>query len=100
MVEVIWTEPAVQDLEGVAEYIVLEKPLAANHLVAEVLSKVENLRAHPRMGKCPQELPASQYRELTVPPCRIFYRQEKNIVYILHVMRGERLLRAYLLEQR
>ncbi|MFW6261598.1 MAG: type II toxin-antitoxin system RelE/ParE family toxin, partial [Spirochaetota bacterium] len=49
----------------------------------------------------PEELPATPYREVIVPPCRIFYRAEEDAVLILHVMRleRERLLRSFLLEQ-
>jgi toxin ParE1/3/4 len=35
-----------------------------------------------------------------VPPCRIFYRIEGHTVFILYVMRSERLLTRFLLEER
>ena len=34
MAEVIWTEPAIQELDAIAEYIALDNPVAASHLVA------------------------------------------------------------------
>ena len=61
---------------------------------------IERLAEHPFSGKKVEELPDSPYREVVVAPCRIFYRLDKNTVYILHVMRGERLLRDFLLEER
>ena len=100
MARLIWTEPALLDLDNIAEYIALDDPLAASRYVQKVFDRVERLGPHPQSGKRPPELPRSPYRELVVPPCRIFYRVEKTTVYVLHVMRSERLLRSYLLNQR
>lgn len=33
MAELIWTEPALQDLDAIADYIALDKPEAARQLV-------------------------------------------------------------------
>ncbi len=100
MAHLKWTEPALSDLDAIAEYIALDKPDAASRLVQNVLNKTERLEAHPNSGKRPPELKRTHYRELIVPPCRIFYRVEKDTVYILYVMRAERLLRQHLLELR
>ena len=43
MAEVIWTEPALQELDAIAEYIVLDNPAAASHLVQDVFDKTERL---------------------------------------------------------
>ena len=98
MVELIWTEPALQDLDTIADTIALDKPDAARKLVARVFKKVESLKRFPRLGSSPQELPGMPYQQLVVPPCRILYRIEKKKVFILHVMRGEQLLRPGLFE--
>ncbi|MEQ5834902.1 type II toxin-antitoxin system RelE/ParE family toxin [Marinobacter sp. R17] len=97
MAEVVWTEPALQELDSIAEYIALDKPAAAGHLVKDVFDKTERLEDFPQSGRIPPELPNSVYRELVVPPCRIFYREDGNRVLILYVMREERQLRAYML---
>ena len=100
MARLIWTEPALLDLDEIAEYIALDNPLAASRYVQKVFDRVARLEVHPNSGKHPPELPRAPYREVVVPPCRIFYRIEKSTIYILHVMRSERLLRTYLLDQR
>ncbi|WP_081192519.1 type II toxin-antitoxin system RelE/ParE family toxin [Halomonas sp. BC1] len=97
MAEVIWTEPALQELEAIAEYIALDNPVAASHLVQEVFDKIERLENFPQSGRVPPELPDSVYREVVVPPCRIFYREDGQRVFVLYVMREERQLRAYML---
>lgn len=100
MARLIWTEPALADLDKIAEYIALDNPKAASRFVEKVLSRVERLEAYPKSGKRPAELSGTPYREIVVLPCRIFFRAEKDDVYILYVMRSERLLRPYLLQQR
>jgi toxin ParE1/3/4 len=96
--EVIWTDPALDQLVETAEYIALDKPGAASSLVKTIFSAVEQLEQFPESGDIPAELPDSIYRELYVRPCRIFYRNEDNVALILHVMREERQLRRFLLE--
>lgn len=100
MAEVIWTEPALQELDAIAEYIALDKPGAASHFIEQVFDKTEHLENFPRSGRIPLELPNSIYREVMVPPCRIFYREAESRVLILFVMREERQLRAYMLGSR
>lgn len=100
MAEIVWTEPALLDLEEIAEYIALDKYTAAQKLVEKVFSTVERLELFPKSGRIPPELENSRYRELIIEPCRVFYRIEDDYVYILYVMRGERELRNYILENR
>lgn len=93
MAEIIWSEPALSDLEAIADYVALESPVAASELVKRVLGHVEQLVDHPESGSFPQELEGSRYRQIVEPPCRIFCRYDGRNIYILHVMRFERLLR-------
>lgn len=95
MAEIVWTDPALADLDAIADYIAIENPPAAAALVQRVFSHVEQLRAYPESGSRPQEFPRStRYRQLVEPPCRIFYRFDGERVMILYVMRSERKLRA------
>lgn len=97
MAEVIWTEPALQELDAIVEYIALDNPAAASALVMAVFDKTEHLENFTKSGQIPPELPDSVYRDVVVPPCRIFYREDEQLVFILFVMRQERQLRAYML---
>ncbi|MBF5041667.1 type II toxin-antitoxin system RelE/ParE family toxin [Aggregicoccus sp. 17bor-14] len=100
MAEIVWSEPALSDLDAIADYIALENPVAASELVQRVLHHVEQLAAHPESGSRPPELPRSRYRQLVEPPCRVFYRYDGQRVFVLHVMRSERLLRKKQLASR
>ena len=90
MARVIWAQPAIEDLDAIADYISLDKPLPAKRFVQRVFSRVEQLENHPKSGSIPSELKGTQYRQLVIPPVRIFYRTQKDVVYIVYVMRGER----------
>ena len=100
MAEVIWAEPALSDLDAIADYIALDNPEAAKVLVQNVFRHVGQLADHPKSGSKPQELKGWRYRQIVETPCRTFYRKEGSRVIILHIMRGERLLRPSVLAAR
>ncbi len=93
MAEIVWSEPALSDLDAIADYIAIENPAAAAELVKRIFDHVVQLADHPESGSRPQELKRSRYRQVIEPPCRVFYRFDGERVFILHVMRSERLLR-------
>jgi len=101
MAQIIWTEPALSDLDDIAGYIALDNFTAAEKLVRRVFSNVERLEPFPKSGRTPPELRDSLCREIVVEPCRVFYRYDrsKNEVYILHIIRTERQLRNYLIDE-
>lgn len=92
MAEIAWSEPALADLDAIADFIALEDPIAAAELVRRVIGHVEQLAKHPDSGSRPGELGRSRYRQVIEPPCRVFYRHDGGKVLILHVMRSERRL--------
>jgi toxin ParE1/3/4 len=96
MAQIIWSEPALIDLDSIAEYIALSNPKAASALVQRVMEKVERLELFPKSGKVPGEISKLGYREVLVAPCRVFYREDSEIVYIVHVCREERDLRKFM----
>lgn len=94
MAEIVWTEPAIADLDAIADYIAVESHAAARQLVARVFGHADQLARFPESGRFLPELGRqSRYKELIEPPCRIIYRVDTSRVFIVHVMRGERELR-------
>ena len=93
MAEVVWTEPALSDLDAIADYIAVENADAARALVQRVFAHVGQLRRFPASGSRLPELTGRRYRQLIEPPCRIVYREDRRQVFILHVMRAEQQLR-------
>lgn len=93
MAEIVWTEPALSDLDAIADYIALDKPAAASELVARVFAHVAQLSDFPKSGSRLREIRDSRYRQIVEPPCRVIYRLDGDRVLILHVMRSEQRLR-------
>lgn len=94
MAEIVWTLPALADLDAIADYIALDDPRAASALVMRIMDHVAQLRDHPESGARPPELGrTTRYRQIVELPCRVFYRFDGRQVHVLHVMRTERLLR-------
>lgn len=72
MAVINWTESALLDLDEIAEYIAINNILAAKALVQSVFHRVERLEDFPLSGRSAPELPHLDYREIVLPPCRIF----------------------------
>ena len=89
MAQLIWTEPALSDLDAIADYIALDKPDAARAFVQRVFSHIEQLQDHPESGSVVWELPNSPCRQIVEPPCRVFYRLGGTKVFVIHVLHGE-----------
>ncbi len=98
MAQVIWTKPALDNLDEIAEFIALSNPEAAANLVRRVFNGVDRLEQFPESGKIPIEIEEFKYREVVINPPRIFYKQQETHLYILFVLRQERDIRKYLLE--
>jgi toxin ParE1/3/4 len=97
MAQIIWTEPALDELNEIAEYIALSNPAAAQQFVRNAFDTTQRLENFPDSGRTPPELEMFLYREIIINPCRVFYKTENDKVYILHVMRQEQDLRKFML---
>ena len=90
--KVVWTEPAVCDLERIDRYLRRRNPSAANKTGEAILRKVALLAQHPQLGAVWEE--DEGWRFLVMRPYKIFYRilVEKRVVEISHVRHGARAL--------
>jgi toxin ParE1/3/4 len=93
MAELIWTEPALAQLEAIADYIALDKPAVATALVQKVFALTDTLGKFTRLGRPIPEFHYPNYCQVWIKPGWIYYRTEARRVYILHVRRAEKLLR-------
>lgn len=102
MSQILWAEPAVQDLSDIVAYLVAESPQAASDFVDRVDRATVQLGAHPLIGRVVPELERhniSRYRELVLAPWRLFYRAEEGSVYVLAVIDGRRNVEDVLLRR-
>lgn len=91
MAKVRWAERARDDLREIYDYIARDSPRAAEALVERVLHSTERLASFPESGRTVPEFPDLSYRELLVGNYRIWYRIEKETVWIVTVLHGRRL---------
>ena len=94
MAEVVWTEPALAQLEEIVAYISLDKPEAAQAVAQRVFAATDRLEAFLRLGRKIPEFPHPQYRQVWIRPCWLYYRIEDERALILHVRRAEKLFSA------
>ena len=90
MAKVVWTEPALNALDEIADYIALDNYAAASRLVRRVFDKVGLLQENPNLGSIPKELRSTPYRKLLIKPAYVYYRVEGSKVIIIFVERNER----------
>jgi toxin ParE1/3/4 len=93
MAEVIWTARAIAQLDEIAAYIALDKPLAAQSTVRKIYARTGLLAHVAKIGRKVPELPGTDHRMLWARPCWIYYRIAGEKRFVLHVRRGERPLR-------
>lgn len=103
MVKVILTPEAIEDILEIYNYI-LERD--GEEQAESILSRLEkqaySLNKLVQRGKFPDELVPfgnRKVREVQETPWRIFYRIEKNEVFVLAVLDGRRSMAELLLER-
>lgn len=93
MTEVVWTEQAWQRLAEIEAFVAKDDPGAASRLVDRLIDRGDALSNYSDRGRRLPELPRSGLRELVVGNYRLVYRRRGEIIEILTVFEGHRLLR-------
>lgn len=94
MAKVVWTEPALAQLESIVDFIALDKPEAARAVAARVFAATDQLKRFVLLGRPIREFVHNNYRQVWIKPCWLYYRIHEDSVYILHVRRAEKPLRT------
>jgi plasmid stabilization system protein ParE len=87
---VVWTEPAWDDLEAAAQYIARDSAYYAAAFVQEVKAAAESLCDLAERGQIVPEFRDASIRELLVRPYRLVYRLRPHDVTILAIIHGAR----------
>ncbi len=88
--QVVWTEPAWEDLEAAAEYIARDSDYYAAAFVREIKLAAESLGEMAERGRIVPEFEEHSVRELLVRPYRLVYRLAPEEVTIVAVIHGAR----------
>ena len=94
MAELIWSDAAIADLEGIHDYIARDSHQYARHQVERIYRSTEHLRRFPESGRHIPEFPYLPHREIVVDNYRVIYRYEadRKIVLVVTVIHVRRLL--------
>lgn len=92
MAEVRWTPQAADDLKGITEFIAADSPHYARLFAMDLLAAVERLSEFPRFGRVVPELKNPAMREILFGSYRIVYRVQGDLVELLTVYHGGRLI--------
>ena len=86
---VVWTAPALYELEAIGDYIAQDNPSASARIVTRVFDLVDALADHPESGR-PGRIPGTRELVVTGTPFIVPYRIRENRIDILSVFHGAR----------
>lgn len=89
-----WAPQAADDLVSIRDFIARDSVHYANLLVQRIMAAVELLASAPLMGRVVPEFNSTHVREVIVGSYRVVYRYEHDIVEIVTISHGARLLRG------
>jgi addiction module RelE/StbE family toxin len=93
MVEIRWTDQALQDINNIAEFISKDSISYAKIQVNLFFEEVETLSQFPERGRVVPELQKKRIRELILGNYRIVYRIiSSKRIHILTIHHSRRLL--------
>jgi toxin ParE1/3/4 len=87
--KVVWTAPALRELEGIGDYIARDNPRASVRVVTRVFDLVDTLADDPEIGRSGR---IAGTRELIVTdtPFIVPYRIRDDRIEVLSVFHGAR----------
>jgi toxin ParE1/3/4 len=86
---IVWTAPALREIEAIGDYIALESPRASARIVTRVFDRVDTLADHPEIGR-PGRIPGTRELVITSTPFVVPYRVRGDLIEVLSVFHGAR----------
>ena len=93
MTRVIWAPQAIEDVQAVRAYVARDSAHYADLVVERILAAIVHLVSHPLSGRVVPEVADESLREVIQGNYRIVYRLKRDVVEIVTVFHGARLLR-------
>jgi toxin ParE1/3/4 len=87
LTQIVWSPLAIARLAEIRAFVALDKPEAAERLGTRIISVIEALRLHPRLGRA-SAVPGVRELVLGTAPYVIYYRLCSDIITILNVRHG------------
>ena len=91
--KIVFTKPAIADLESLVAFISRDNPQAAERFGYAIIEKTENLQEYPFFGRVVPEFKIETVREVIHRPYRVVYRVHEDrkrieILRVWHAARG------------
>ena len=93
---VVWSDPAVDDLEAAVTFIAKDSEAYARSLAQLAVDAAESLQRFPNRGHRLPDPQLARFRELILGSYRLIYLVEKERVLIVAILHGHRALRRAL----
>ena len=88
--KLFWTEPAIQDLRDLRDYIAADSEFHAADFIGSIITRAERLTSFPMIGRAVPEAQAENIREILYRSYRIIYRITGERVEVLAIIHGGR----------
>lgn len=90
MVQISWSDLAVEDLRSIYDYIAKDSAFYAERQIARFIERTEQLIAFPESGRVVPEFNDESLRELIEGNYRIIYSLGKGEVWIIRIHHAAR----------
>lgn len=91
-VKIEWSPSSINNLEKIAEFIAQNSPLYAPVFIRKIINSVERLKDFPLSGRIVPEFNSPNLREIIFHNYRIVYRLKEDIIEIVLVTHGSKLI--------
>ena len=88
--KVVWTEPAVADLDSIHAYIAHDSEIYADAQIQAIFEAVDQLEHFPQSGRTVPEIGQQAMREIIVGNFRVIYHVGGDTIRILTVLHAAR----------
>jgi toxin ParE1/3/4 len=89
-----WSPNALDDVDEIAAYIARDSPTYAAAVVEKILDTTRNLQNFPFLGRVVPESNQESIRERFIYSYRLIYQVQEEIITIIAVVHGKRLLES------
>ena len=90
MGHVVWTDPAIDDLTAIMDYIARDSPRYALQVGERIYEAAGKLGLGVRAGWMVPEFNVDHFREVLMRPYRIIYEIREETCYIVAIIHGSR----------
>jgi toxin ParE1/3/4 len=90
MARLIWTEPALKDVQEITAFIAKDSPVYAKRFGHQLRQAPKRLKRFPLIGWMVPEFGREGLREILVGNCRIIYEVRESDCFVVAVVHGSR----------